>query len=367
MRTVGIACLALLALIRRPASARFTLAESYIGQDFLDPKNWNWWTDVDPTEGRVDYVDRETALARNLTFVSNGKFFMRADDTNIVPPNARGRASIRINSTVAYDESIIVLDVQHMPAGCATWPAFWTLSEKGTWPDGGEVDILEGVNLATQNSATLHTDPNCTANIPSRVPVFDNCESNHTFNQGCGVAMSKPASYGAPFNEAGGGYFAILRTKHALEGPQVRVWFWSRADPRVPREIKYAPKPGFFTGQPSIYPTPLWGLPEADFPLREQCEYDSHFDPHLLTFDLTFCGQWAGEVYATSGCPSNCIDYVDNNPQAFSEAYWEINSLRVYTPGAPRSVPTRRPGPFTGNAATSGSLLNLWRASRGKM
>lgn len=67
MRTVGIACLALLALIRRPASARFTLAETYVGQDFLDPEKWNWWTDVDPTEGRVDFVDRETALARNLT------------------------------------------------------------------------------------------------------------------------------------------------------------------------------------------------------------------------------------------------------------------------------------------------------------
>jgi hypothetical protein len=23
---------------------------------------------------------------------------------------------------------------------------------------------------------------------------------------------------------------------------------------------------------------------------------------------------------------------VDNNPSAFSEAYWEINSLRIYTP-----------------------------------
>ena len=23
---------------------------------------------------------------------------------------------------------------------------------------------------------------------------------------------------------------------------------------------------------------------------------------------------------------------VDNNPQAFKEAYWEVNALRVYTP-----------------------------------
>lgn len=38
-------------------------------------------------------------------------------------------------------------------------------------------------------------------------------------------------------------------------------------------------------------------------------------------------------TYAQSGCPSttSCSAFVQSNPAAFSEAYWSINSLRVYT------------------------------------
>jgi hypothetical protein len=72
-------------------------------------------------------------------------FVMRADDWSIVDPSARGRDSVRISSHSAYDEAIFVLDLAHMPAGCATWPAFWSLSQKGPWPVGGEIDIIEGM------------------------------------------------------------------------------------------------------------------------------------------------------------------------------------------------------------------------------
>lgn len=84
-------------------------------------------------------------------------------------------------SNNAYDEAVIVLDLQHMPEGCSTWPAFWSLSKHGPWPHGGEIDFIEGeklslfipdlvltqmrligVNLDTQNLASLHTTPQCT-------------------------------------------------------------------------------------------------------------------------------------------------------------------------------------------------------------
>jgi hypothetical protein len=72
---------------------------------------------------------------------------MRADDWSIVDPATRGRDSVRISSQSAYGDSVIVLDLAHMPSGCATWPAFWTLSQKGPWPNGGEIDIIEGMLL----------------------------------------------------------------------------------------------------------------------------------------------------------------------------------------------------------------------------
>lgn len=50
-------------------------------------------------------------------------------------------------------------------------------------------------------------------------------------------------------------------------------------------------------------------------------------------FDITFCGDWAGSVWSSSGCAgkaSTCNAFVQNNPTAFDETYWRVNSLKVY-------------------------------------
>jgi len=109
---------------------------------------------------------------------------MLPDSKNIVNPDSRGRDSIRISSKRAFDESVVIIDLEHMPHGCGTWPAFWTLSQKGPWPAGGEIDIIEvthlshlifhhaetitlqGVHEAEQNLISLHTPPGCT--MPER-------------------------------------------------------------------------------------------------------------------------------------------------------------------------------------------------------
>jgi len=49
---------------------------------------------------------------------------MRADDWSVIDLSSRGRDSVRIYTQNAYrdDEAIIVLDLERMPASCATWP-----------------------------------------------------------------------------------------------------------------------------------------------------------------------------------------------------------------------------------------------------
>jgi hypothetical protein len=88
---------------------------------------------------------------------------MRADDWSTVDPSARGRDSIRISSQNAYDEAVFVLDLAHMPTGCATWPAFWTLSQAGPWPAGGEIDIIEGMRspipLVSSSESPMRAPP----------------------------------------------------------------------------------------------------------------------------------------------------------------------------------------------------------------
>jgi len=74
---------------------------------------------------------------------------MRADNENVLNSTARGRNSIRITSQESWDDAVYVLDIIHMPEGCATWPAFWTKSATNLWPAGGEIDIIEGITISS--------------------------------------------------------------------------------------------------------------------------------------------------------------------------------------------------------------------------
>jgi len=43
-----------------------------------------------------------------------------------------------------------------MPVGQGLWPAFWMLSNSASWPDGGEIDIMEHINSETVAYGTAH-------------------------------------------------------------------------------------------------------------------------------------------------------------------------------------------------------------------
>jgi len=207
-----------------------------------------------------------------------------------------------------------------MPQGCGTWPAIWETDE-ANWPSGGEVDIVENVNDQTPNQATLHTGPNCT--MPSATNqtgtfISTDCVATDNFNAGCAVEFSSNNSYGPPFNANRGGWYAIERTKSFIS-----VWFWPRTGCSVPSDVVH-PK---YTVN-----TDSWGIPSAHFPCTSSCDIASEFGSNNIIINLTFCGDRAGnaDIYAASGCPSTCVDYVNKNPCAFTGAYFEFASLFVY-------------------------------------
>ena len=75
----------------------------------------------DLTEGSVLYVDQMTAIRDDLLRVQNDSIYIGVDHTNIV---SQGRPSVRIESKKSYNQALVVLDLDHMPAGaCGTWPA----------------------------------------------------------------------------------------------------------------------------------------------------------------------------------------------------------------------------------------------------
>ncbi|KAJ8586640.1 glycoside hydrolase family 16 protein [Rhizopogon salebrosus TDB-379] len=291
------------------------------GQSFLDA--FHFEAIPDPTNGRVTYVDESTATADGLVSVANNKLILRADNTTTLSASDPGRNSFRIVSNTQYSIHVAIFDIAHMPQGCGTWPAvcmynlLW-LEVGANWPYEGEVDIVEGVNDKSPNACSLHTGSDC--QMPASRPMTgtatgNNCDAYATGNTGCGVEINDNKSYGPDFNNNGGGWYAIERSSS-----YIKIFFWERTSGSVPSSVKY---PG------SSVDTSTWGTPAAYFPGTD-CDIPSHFGPHNIVINLTFCGDWAGSVYPWSGCPSTCVDYVNDNPSAFTNAYFEFNALNIF-------------------------------------
>jgi len=279
---------------------------------------FNFFTSPDPTNGYVNYVTESAAVAENLTYVADDIVYIGADQTNIA--SGSGRNSVRVESKLAWTEGLFIMDLLHMPAGCGTWPSWWLYG--ANWPNNGEIDIIEGVNLMTQDLTSLHTSQGCAMNATAanqftgtRDDNYTNCwvdAPNEPANQGCGInGMSN--SYGTPFNNNGGGVYVLEWTSL-----YIKTYFFPRQD--IPEDIS--------ANAPNVS---SWGLPYAQFSLGSDCAR-SHFYRMTMVLDLTFCGDWAGGSTFTSACPNlgSCQSYVQKNPDSFSEAYWAIQYIQVY-------------------------------------
>ena len=256
----------------------------------------------------------------------------------------------------------------HMPTGCGTWPAyvdsvfptipsadvkcrFWMVGPD--WPTGGEIDILENVNEETNNGMTLHTAPNCKIGPDTSIfageittPDCDVNAKNQSKNAGCSIEHPSTDSFGVGLNAIGGGVYATQWTAEAIS-----IWYFPRGS--IPDDVLGdAPSPDG------------WGIPAAKF--TGGCDIENMFKEQQIIFNTAFCGDWAGAVWESGSCAKKaptCDEYVQNNPEAFKDAYWTINALKVYqdngndtpapsAPGAPaQSTVISEPVPVpTGNA-----------------
>ncbi|KAM3447459.1 hypothetical protein MY3296_008696 [Beauveria thailandica] len=271
------------------------------------------FNEADPTQGFVEYVDRPTAEGAGLSGIRDGAIYMGVDSTTVNP--AKGRRSIRVESQKTFTKGLFIADIAHMPSNtCGVWPAFWTFGPN--WPTSGEIDIIEGVNTQTQNAITLHTKDKCQMAGASVLANTFVGEVECNASTGCGQQTGDNQNYGDGFNAIHGGVYAMEWTDQ-----QISVWFFPRS--KIPEDIR------------NDSPQPLtWGPPSAGFSPGSTCDIGSAFKDHKIVFDTTFCGVWAGEVWAAnaecSAKASSCRDYVAGNPQDFAQAYWSINHLKVF-------------------------------------
>ncbi|TFK64097.1 glycoside hydrolase family 16 protein [Pluteus cervinus] len=261
----------------------------------------------------VNFLSESDAQKQGLAYVNDaGNFVMAVDSTNPVGANGN-RNSVRIFSPNPYNTGLFIADIKHMPVGCSVWPAYWTVGPN--WPSGGEIDVLEGVHNQYGNQMTLHTSPSpgCQAanNVPATARLAtQQCAVLNGDNTGCAFVSDDGSSYGTGFNNVGGGVYA-----HQWTASAIKIWFFPRS--QIPQDIYQE------TPNPSG-----WGEPDATWSANS-CDIGSHFSDHVITFDITLCGDWAGATFNSAGCPGTCAQFVAN-PDNFKNAFWEVQGVRVY-------------------------------------
>ncbi|CAI6339011.1 unnamed protein product [Periconia digitata] len=381
--TISSTVLAALTTLSLPCVS--TAQQQYTLKDDLSYKNFfnsfEFFSGPDPTNGFVQYQTREAAVKDNLVGYLNDteSVFMGVDHTT---KDAKGRASVRLESKQTWNQGLLIADINHMPdSTCGTWPAFWLLGvgpekNSSSWPNFGEIDLLEGVNDETNNAVTLHTSEGCTiANAVGggnsgnnnnsstsagaaadssasagfmgsvSTPNCDVNAKNQDKNVGCSIkapaSRADFATYGTDFNTAGGGVYAMEWTTSSIS-----VWFFPRNSSSM-AAVSPPSNNGTAASPASLDPS-TFGKPLAKFS-GPGCDYEKKFDSMKVIFNTALCGDWAGKEWEKS-CQAKtgaatCEEYVENNPEAFADAYWEVKGLKWYQAAAAAAAQDKAAAP----------------------
>jgi len=341
-------------------AAGYNLLQNWQGNNFFD--NWVFYGAADNlTNGDAVFANQSVAFAEpQLAFINSANnAIVRVDNTTNVPFNQK-RNTIRLQSTESYGlGSLWVMDALHLPYGCSVWPAFWSQATK--WPEGGEIDTLENVNLAVTNQMALHTEDGCQV-LPASSSLFTgdltdgDCGTElPAKTQGCTVTDSNDASYGAAFAAGGGGVYATL-----LADSGVYIWFFPRAS--IPSDLSVS--------NANSSPNPDgWPKPSAFYP-STGCPTSTFFEPQFIILDITLCGDFAGalNVYnetcgpngpgtVPSDAPTNYC-YTSNvmgDGSNYANAYFEVQYIRVWSNTTTANSTTGGSSGSGGNSSSSGS------------
>jgi len=319
-------------------AVQYNLVREYAGANFFN--DWNFYGNFDNlTNGDAIFVTASQAASQQLAFVNAaGNAIMKVDNKTNVAFNQK-RNTVRISTKDRFTVgSVWIADMLHVPFGCSVWPAFWSQAPK--WPTGGEIDTFEGVNMVHNSQTSLHTEPGCAAVNAVQTSTLINstdCSFKTNSNEGCVVEDPDPNSYGAAFATAGGGMFV---TELAESG--ISVWFFSRS--KVPSSLQ---------GNTSNIDTSTLGKPVANYP-SGRCDIDKFFQAQNLIFDITLCGDFAGnpQVFAQT-CSGVCYnDYVIGSPSNYDNAYFEVRSVRVFGTSSAVDIPPGANGTSRENGST---------------
>ncbi|CZR64431.1 uncharacterized protein PAC_14329 [Phialocephala subalpina] len=317
LRSAPMAKLAVLSLLSSAVVAQsgYQLVAQFSGDAFFD--NFDFITG-DPNGDFVDYVDYQTAYDNGLVAYDGSSQYLMIDSTTVLNPNGVGRESVKLVSKQSWTHALVITDLNNMPGGVCGVSGRHYLAGPDPNIASGEIDIITGINTAAYNQMTLFSQPTCSITGDSQTGTL--LSADCASSTGCSILDdSDPDSFGAQFNDNGGGVFATLWDSNAIQ-----VWFFTSGT--TPDDIT--------NGTPD--PT-NWGTPVANF--QGSCNIDESFADNKIVFDMDFCSSLVEANWASDGCDSlaaTCREYVASFPgdlmdfSDFDEVYWGINAVTVY-------------------------------------
>jgi hypothetical protein len=163
---------------------------------------------------------------------------------------------------------------------------------------------------------------------------------------GCNIQAS-PDSAGDAFNNNGGGVYAM-----ALEGTSIRTWIFQAS--QIPQNFR--------DNNPNVS---YWGTPVSNFETANGgCDIQKLFTAQTMVslptfnfslislsrlwllntnlqftqvFKIDICGEWPEGIWnlEPGNCQeatgfSSCRDFAANQPEAFEESFFAINSIKIF-------------------------------------
>ncbi|KAK0185292.1 glycoside hydrolase family 16 protein [Armillaria mellea] len=296
------------------------------GDDLIDYFNFD--EKASDNQGVANYVDGKSS---GLVYTqSNGKVRIGVDQAEDVAL----RNAVRMTSKETFNPSqnlLFIIDVHQMPSMCGVWPAIW-FTGSGTWPETGEIDLVEGVNSYTQNTMSVHSGAGCwmdASNVNGAKLNVDaseggtNCDANANY-QSCGVSVNSKTSFGQAANNVNGASYAVELTTDGI-----KMWWWNTD--HGPVDVNNG------------LPTPSsWGNPTLQID-SSTCNTSDHFKDLMLIINTNLGGFFTTGVWDVNeagGQDKCCQDvtgfsdarsYVLSQGSAFGDAAaWVLNGIYIF-------------------------------------
>eukprot|EP00931_Biecheleriopsis_adriatica_P007357 TRINITY_DN108649_c0_g1_i1.p1 TRINITY_DN108649_c0_g1~~TRINITY_DN108649_c0_g1_i1.p1 ORF type:complete len:392 (-),score=70.39 TRINITY_DN108649_c0_g1_i1:35-1210(-) len=310
--------LAVLLLARSPQVARPECSENssipYVekwsasGLNFFDQF---WFEQEDFNHGATHYLNRLDALRLGVAQPSHDHAVLRAGPRS--QWNLK-RTSAKIYSKPSWHYFLAAVRFTHVPYGCGVWPAFWTTTptEIATWPNGGELDILEYANdLPSQTS--FHTGERNPCHLSAEEVAPAGCPAMpdlNNMNYNCNT--SYPSTLGCAPNR-----LPTLPGALWAQKPGVMAFEWTASFVKIfyipEDELANVGLDGEARGTPQPDTWDDYLLSYYPFAASERRRPGSCRNPaevmlpQQLVFNIAFCGDWAGKVWDQSPSCNNRV------------------------------------------------------------